>query len=428
MVDEQITSRSNRNDFTRILGSDKHMINSKPLPITPNKQYGAACKILGTKGKPLSVFFGIFILNQYGHELIRRWKWVNDFDGKEREYRIIFTAPPDAKSVVLGYRINEETISISVVDIEFQNVDTLLLEELDGTLKDSYDEVHGSMVPTLTSLTKEEEERIEENMVWIFGSPRSGTTWLGRDLLSYNSQYWHEPYIGWHLSEFKEWRYRADYFFSYTHKNNWIHLLRKLILMRTYSQVLSFDRRIIIKEPNGSSAAEILMECFPKSKMIFLLRDGRDVIDSIIDSYRPGSWINDDPAIKIDPLKDEKAKLEAIRLRSEVWKTTIEVVKKAFDNHDQKLRLLVRYEDLRKNTAAELKKIYQFLGIQLDNTQIEKLVQKYAFEAIPEHEKGVGKFYRSASPGAWQQNFNDTEKALINSILGSTLKELGYSL
>ena len=140
------------------------------------------------------------------------------------------------------------------------------------------------MKPSIPPLTDEQEDILEKKMIWIFGSVRSGTTWLGRDLLNHPSTiYWHEPYIGWHLDVIQEWHYEDRYFFSKNHMNNIIPTLRKLILARTFSQVQSLSYNIVIKEPNGSGAADIIMNCFPKSKLIFLLRDGRDVIDSIID-------------------------------------------------------------------------------------------------------------------------------------------------
>ena len=130
------------------------------------------------------------------------------------------------------------------------------------------------MKPSIPPLTNEQEDILEKKMIWIFGSVRSGTTWLGRDLLNHPSTiYWHEPYIGWHLDVIQEWHYGENrYFFSRNHMNNIIPTLRKLILARTFSQVKSLSLNIVIKEPNGSGAADIIMNCFPKSKLIFLLR------------------------------------------------------------------------------------------------------------------------------------------------------------
>jgi len=50
------------------------------------------------------------------------------------------------------------------------------------------------------------------------------------------------------------------------------------------------SKNIIIKEPNGSFAADVIAECLPDSKIIVLIRDGRDVLDSRFDMHKPGSW------------------------------------------------------------------------------------------------------------------------------------------
>ena len=56
-----------------------------------------------------------------------------------------------------------------------------------------------------------------------------------------------------------------------------------------------------------------------------------------------------------------------------------------------------------------------------------KTFDKNSFENIPSHLKGIGKAVRSASPGKWRTNFSDEEKTVMNSIMGKTLKTLGYN-
>ena len=45
-----------------------------------------------------------------------------------------------------------------------------------------------------------------------------------------------------------------------------------------------------MKEPNGSIGAPLLMDALPESRMIFLVRDPRDVVASSMDAHRKGSW------------------------------------------------------------------------------------------------------------------------------------------
>ena len=52
-----------------------------------------------------------------------------------------------------------------------------------------------------------------------------------------------------------------------------------------------------------------LTELFPGSKVIFLLRDGRDVVDSWVDAYQDGSWAIEGGAF---PAADE-GRIPAVR-------------------------------------------------------------------------------------------------------------------
>jgi len=55
-------------------------------------------------------------------------------------------------------------------------------------------------LPKIKELTLEEESILEKNLVWIFASPRSGTQWLGTQLLEYNTIICHGPSVGLNLS------------------------------------------------------------------------------------------------------------------------------------------------------------------------------------------------------------------------------------
>jgi len=280
------------------------------------------------------------------------------------------------------------------------------------------------------SLTPEEEDLLESNIIWVIGMIRSGTTWLARRLLSHEDTItWNEPMMGLHLNANAILRsgvghaVRKDYFFSNQHKNIWMPALRKLILARTYAEVETLTKKVIIKEPTASGVADILLNCFPKSKMIFLLRDGRDVIDSMIDSHRENSW-----NISAKPLKTKERRLEEIKIQSETWKLLSEKNFEAFNKHDSKLRLLVKYEELRKDTLKELKRIYNFMGIKIGDNLLQKKIEKFDFKNIPDKDKGPGKFNRLATPGSWRDNFSKDEQELMNSILLDSLKKFEYSI
>jgi hypothetical protein len=414
----------------KISEKDDLILNSKPSEIKPGKKYSVKTKISALNGRMYSSYFAVFILDKLNQELSRKFCWIDDYTGNLKTYEIIFTAPPNSENIIIGYRSNAETLVRSKSQLNLQDLDSLKLENVPLEINDHFDEFPTSLNPEFKPLTEYEENILEEKMVWVLGSIRSGSTWLSRDLLEHNSNlYWHEPCIGWHLDAIPEWHYgHVDYFFSRYHKNFWLIPLKKLILARTYSHAQSLEKNIIIKEPNGSGAADLLMECFSKSKLIFLVRDGRDVVDSILDAHQPSSWNSNNPIIKLEPLLNNNMRLDAIKTHSEDWKYVTENVLKAYENHDPSRRLITRYENLRINTLYELKRIYDFLEINISNNDLQEIITKFNFDNIQTIEKGSGKFYRAATPENWKKVFTKNEIDLMNSIFGDTLKKVGYEV
>jgi len=163
----------------------------------------------------------------------------------------------------------------------------------------------------------------------------------------------------------------------------------------------------------------------PNSKIIILLRDPRDIIDSKIDEVSSGGWELDLKKGVRDELP-KKNRLNHIKRTSTYWVSLIEILMRTYENHHKDFRYKLRYEDLLKNTLTELQKIYKFLEIDVDDDKLRNIIKKYSFEKIPDNKKGKGKFRRSASPGSWIENFNDEEKKIMNDILKDKLHELGY--
>lgn len=404
------------------------------IQVSENKKYIIKTEVCSFYGKPYSAYFGVIL---YGNEkqMGRRIKWLNDFSGIKKKYEIVFITPPKCNSIRFIYRINKETPLSSKCSYEIFPINKITLEE-NSNLKENYDLPTIYYLPRLKELSSEEEDLLEKNLVWIFASRRSGTTWLGRDLLSYKTKFMNEPLIG-RVFDFtretiKDPIYRyidlhhedISYFFSDHYKKTWKFYLRKLILNRIHVQFQNLSSTIILKEPNGSTGADIISECLPNSKIIILLRDGRDIIDSNLDARESGSW----QALTQNLKKIEKnERISYIKEKAEEWTKLIEILLRAYKNHKSELKLLLNYEKLIENTLDELRKIYRFVGIKIDDNELKKIVEKFSYENLPNEIKGEGKFIRTAKPGQWKQNFNDEEKKVFEKFLDNTLKKLGYS-
>src|SRR5215208_431059 len=252
-------------------------------------------------------------------------------------------------------------------------------------------------------------------LAWIFGSSRSGSTWLLRMLAGLERVVpIDDPHIGHHLGVWRPiplaWatakdppklgtladykRKKRDYLFSDRYRETWMPQLRDLIATRIEAQAREDlevagrieDPLVLVKEP-GSHAADTIMELFPESSLIFLLRDGRDVVDSWLDAYRDGSWATDEGAYPVD----DGGRPALIRWQSSVWLHRTEVVQETFARTDPNRRILVRYEKMRDDPVAALEGIRDMLGIEAGRKDLERIAAANEFSRVPDENKGAGR-------------------------------------
>ena len=290
---------------------------------------------------------------------------------------------------------------------------------------------------------------LEPRLVWLFGSPRSGSTWL----ILMAAQHpkiviMNEPTIGYHLSPFlcNEPGYHAEdldintftqrrvmeddpqKFFSARHADVWVRGLRQLLndrfrvhLERTVPGEVPDDALLLIKEPNGSQSADVIMRAQPRARLLFLLRDGRDVVDSELASFAIGGWQERRFAHMRGVGEDER--LDFVTRSAYQWLWRTEVVQSAFAEHTGP-KHMVRYEDLLREPERHFGELFEWLGMPLETSEVAGMVETLAFEKLPS--RGPNKFNRFATPGAWRENLRPDERAAVEDILRPKLGELGY--
>jgi hypothetical protein len=290
----------------------------------------------------------------------------------------------------------------------------------------------------------------EDRLVWIFGSSRSGSSWLLRMLSGLAGAVpIDDPHIGHHLGVWRPiplaWaaadrqpelttltevkRHKPNYFFSDRHRDAWLPALRDLIVARFDAEVADAPERhgsegeplIIVKEP-GSHVADLLLSLFPGSRMIFLVRDGRDVVDSWMDAHRSDSWALREGAFPVSAQGREVL----VRWQAAVWTYRMEVVQRAYEAHREDRKVMVRYEYLRRNPTHELARICRSLGARVDRDRLSEIASEHSYESLPGDHKGDGKEIRSAQPGGWRDNLTAAEQQAMHEVMGEKLAELGY--
>jgi len=114
-----------------------------------------------------------------------------------------------------------------------------------------------------------------------------------------NQQRWNEPYIGLLFGSFLHERLdvntklpnNPNFILSEPYRKVWLEFLKNFVIEGATARFpnLREDQYLIVKEPNGPVGASLLMEAIPESSMIFLMRDGRDVVASRLDAVKKGS-------------------------------------------------------------------------------------------------------------------------------------------
>jgi hypothetical protein len=230
------------------------------------------------------------------------------------------------------------------------------------------------------------------------------------------------------LADFK--RKKRDYLFSDRYRDTWMPQLQQLISARFEAQAAQdiaqaggeIDRPIVVVKEPGSHAADTIMDLFPDSSLIFLLRDGRDVVDSWLDAYKDGSWATDEGAYPLD----DTGRPALIRWQSSVWLHRTEVVQQTYARTDPERRVLIRYEEMRADPVAALERICSMLGIEASREQLEEVAGTHSFSRVPKSDKGAGREIRRADPGGWSSHMTREEITQMHEILGEKLDELGY--
>ena len=313
---------------------------------------------------------------------------------------------------------------------------------------------------------------LESRLAWIFGSHRSGSTWLLRllaDPLLLDQRSARDPlgfsvpdeapgaadvlpvnefHLANHLSpatgppaEIRPGAYmpttldtflaeRGSYLFARSFADVWRPEARRLALVRLNALVERAGERlrvdsptIVIKEVNGSHAAGLVMSLFPRSRLIFLARDGRDVVDSLLHGYQPGGWLGRAVGRTVEG-REQRLKLVGEQARR--WTAEMGVVAGAFETRPAELRVKVRYEDLLADTEGGLAGLFAFLGLPRDRERIAATVAAHSFDRLPRGLRGPRRTFRAATPGLWRENLSREELELAEAIMGPTLRRLGY--
>jgi len=184
------------------------------------------------------------------------------------------------------------------------------------------------------------------------------------------------------------------------------------------------------KTPSHALFLPEIVKLLPNAKIIHMLRDGRDVVASILKASKTWgkSWA---------PRHPFKAAL--------LWKKHVEAVMKARPIIKNSNFLEVRYETLMKKTDEVLEEIFLFLNLRCSKDFIRDTVEKNTLSAskrnegmqIPlygEAQKHIGDFVREPSGFwgdgdkiSWRQKLSTIQKLWVWLVIKNTMISAGYN-
>jgi hypothetical protein len=176
---------------------------------------------------------------------------------------------------------------------------------------------------------------------------------------------------------------------------------------------------------------------FPNASVIMLMRDGRDVAVSGV-----MHWLSKQSSAA--DVSEHQRRRRAFFMEhtgtapdrfftdmeiqdwARYWREPIDAV----TTHLPGKALVVRYEDMSRDLATELRRICEWVGIEAGPRAIEACVAEATFERMSggrrRGEDAPGEHVRKGIVGDWLSYFTGADAAAFDRAAGSTLIEQGY--
>ncbi|WP_040666480.1 sulfotransferase family protein [Nitrolancea hollandica] len=281
-----------------------------------------------------------------------------------------------------------------------------------------------------------------ENIVFVVGSPRSGTTWLQRLLASHpRVRTGQESDVFRYISpQIRTWRNHLESKRSgrggiglpcYFKEDEFMCLVHRymLDLLQPMLDELEPGQIFLEKTPSHSLHLTEIAAMLPQSRIVHILRDPRDVAASLIAASR--TWGN-------------RWAPGTARRAAHMWMQHVRPAREAARWLPQERFLEIRYEDLRHSSVETLWAVSRFLGLEWDAGQIDQAVAENDAENM---RKGGGTkipvggefqsisgplvkdpagFVRRAQPGGWKDDLSSWEKFQVWFVARRLMVEVGY--
>jgi LPS sulfotransferase NodH len=311
----------------------------------------------------------------------------------------------------------------------------------------------------IPAITSEEVAEIKQffprEKFFIFGHARSGTTLLMRLIrlhpdvhCNYQAHFFtRQPLLKSLVNtpEAEEWLARKS--------NRWNQGrdLSPLVLRAAADFIMERDvakagKRIVgDKSPSSTihgQAVRDVHSIYPDAKLVYIVRDGRDVL--ISERFRnlveESKFLNAEDKRIVEELRKDPAPFtngtRSIFTENVVRRVASGWVKNLQETDDEGRRLFgtnycsLRYEDLLARPLEEMEKLWKFLGVQAVPSLEQAIVQEMSSNPDEEWQSKRNEDIASLLPkgqaGNWQRLFTARDKSIFKAVAGDSLIKWNY--
>lgn len=200
------------------------------------------------------------------------------------------------------------------------------------------------------------------------------------------------------------------------------------------------------KSPSSTIHGQVVRDThllYPDAKLIYIVRDGRDVL--ISERFRnfveeSKFLTSEDKRIMADlqvdsaPFSDGRRSIfteTSIRNIAKRWVDDLHEIdsesKRLYDGN----YISLRYEDLLAKPFSEMSRLWKFLGVKKVSKTLEKQLLA-EMSSNPDEEwqakrnEGIASFLPKGQAGNWRRLFTEKDKALFKEVAGEMLVKWGY--
>ena len=206
--------------------------------------------------------------------------------------------------------------------------------------------------------------------------------------------------------------------------------------------------KMIVGDKSPSSmihgqAVRDLHAVYPDAKLVYIVRDGRDVLVSerFRNFVEESKFLTTEDKHIIEELRKDQSQFTTgtrsifteslIRRVAKGWVMNLQEIEDEGKRLFGKNYFALRYEDLLDDPFKELSRLWKFLGVKKINKSLEKKI-KAEMSSNPDEEwqaqrnGDISSFLPKGQAGNWQRLFTAKDKSTFKEIAGAMLVKWGY--